>query len=316
MLRACRCLKPKGGRDRRSRASLRGCALLGIVLSGSLTQGLGAQVLPRAPTFLPTAPADSFVVPLVGAGFRFVATVQRHALAPSAFAAQGAYATTVRVDTVYRAPPSVGDLRGTYLTILVQDTSALPRTRPAVFLAAGVAFGDEIVLRSHGQVLLDSLPQAAPIAVVLATAEALLRVGTVKRHASTADALFLGTVLGIADSTAGAASFARHGEHDPLWRQAQVRVDATYGATKLAGRSPVQVLFPGSRDLAYEFSPRLQAGEQFVFIAWWATRLLRDSLASIALPRTYFVVRPLDVLPARDSAIVRLAFPPYERDGR
>lgn len=322
MLRACRSSSRKGGHNRRRNACTRRALLLAVVwssLTAAPAHSLGAQptppapgprVIPRARLLRADFPADSFVASLAGAGFRFAGTVLRHGRTPAEFAQHGPFATLVRVDTVFRAPPSVGDLRRQRLTILVPDTVALPATRPAVFLAAGVSFGDDIVLRSQGHVPLDTIVRAAVLGEIIARADTLLRIATVRGRASGADAVFVGTVLGIADSAASASTLARRGEHDPRWRQAEVRVDSYYGPSALPTGTTVRVLFPGSSDMAYRFSPRLQAGGQSLFFASNAYRLLRDTLATSALPRTFFVVRPLDVVPASDSILVRPAIPP------
>lgn len=271
-----------------------------------------AQAIAPARMLLPTYPADSFVTPLIGAGFRFAATIERHALTSGALATRAPFAATVRVDTVFRAPRSVGELRGRTLTMLVLDTTALPRRTLVVFLAAGVSFGRGIVLHAKGQMLLESSVEKAAIGDSIAKGDSVLRVLAVRRNRDSADVVFVGTVLSVADSAIEGSQYSSEGEHDPLWREAQVRVEASYGLVTMSvpPGSQVRLLFPGSADMAYTHSPRLQTGSQSVFLARRASRLLRDPLAAISSNRTYFVVRPLDVLPAGDSTIVRPIVPP------
>ena len=310
MLRACRSLKRKDGRDRVRRIPMNRVVLaLLIWTSIAPATSLSAQTIPPVRILLPTLPADSFVTPLIGAGFRFVATVRRHKAVTAAYGYTSAYETTVVVDSVFRAPAAVGNLKGRSLTILSSDTSVRP-SKPAVFIASGVSFGEGIVLRAHAHVPLDSAAQATAVGGVIARGDTLLRITSVQRHAVTSDVRFLGTVQTISDSTSIAPDMVRRGEHDPRWREAQVRVDKPYGGAGITQGSIVRVLFPGSRDAAYLYSPRLSASAQSVFIAQKANKLLRDTSNTSLTSGWYFVVRPLDVLPGRDSTILLLPIVP------
>jgi len=305
MLRACRSLRRKGGRGRVSRISLiRAVVALLIGKSIAHVAPLVAQTIPPVRILLPTLPADSFVTPLIGAGFRFVATVRTHRAVTAAHGYTSAYETNVVVDTVFRAPSAVGDLRGKTLTILSSDTSVL-RSKPAVFIASGVEFGETIVLRAQAHVPLDSVRQGAIVGGLISRGDSLLRIYSIRRHGATGDVRFLGTVQTINDSTSIAPHVVRRGEHDPRWREAQVRVDKPYGPGVTSG-SIVRVLFPGSRDAAYLYSPRLEASARSIFIAQNANKLLRDTSNTSLTKAMYFVVRPQDVLPGRDSTIMLL----------
>jgi hypothetical protein len=286
--------------------------VLRIALACSLVIAMraAAQTAPVARVLTLSTPADSFVPILAGAGFRFIATVRSHARAPTELAYRAPFATRVRVDSIFRVPAAVGPLRGQLLTLLVPDTIAIPRGRLVVFIAAGVRFDAQIVLRAQGQAPIDSLAQAGQIAALIARGDSLLRVATVSRHAVTGDMRFLGTVLSTSNASAAESAFVRRGEHDPLWREAQVRLDAVYGRRPVTPTT-VRVLFPGSRDAAFRYSPRLETGNQYVFIAKDAKQLLRDSTNSSLTKGMYFVVKPLDVLPVRDTMIVNHpAIPP------
>lgn len=311
MLRACRFLRQKAGPARTELVIRRivACIATCCLLSGIAAYRLHAQTAPPSVLLQPASPADSFVAPLIGAGFRFAARITRHQPTTGALSSQGPFATRVEVDTVFRAPPSIGELRGRSLTIVLQDTTALPRDRPAVIIAAGITFGTEIVLRTQAHVPLASLAQAPDVAAIIKRADSLIYVAAVRRFAAEADAVFLGTVLAIANSFPNSALFARRGEHDPAWREADVRVDSPYGSGALRRGTRVRVLFPGSRDMAYRFSPRLELGTQSLILARKAQRLLSDTL-TVPVPRTtYFVVRAFDVRPAQDSNLVRLPPP-------
>jgi hypothetical protein len=312
MRHGCRSSKRKAGRGLRDAVMILrswpgyfASALL-IVLPGSAASQLVAPPAVVPPSYAP----DSLVAAVRGSGFRFVASVAGHSPASARYAGRAPFITRLRLDSALQVPPSVARLAGRSLTILARDTLLLPVGRRFVFVAAGISLGSGLLLHAKAVVPIDSMSQAGAVAMMIARADTLARHRTIGEHVRRSDATLLGTVLEVTDSSAATAQYAIGGEHQPMWGQARVRVNAMYLPPPRRGETEVYVLFPRSRDVAYRYAPRLRAGDQRVIVARSVQRLLSDAAAAGVSAPIYFVIAPLDVLPASDSMIVRLALTP------
>jgi hypothetical protein len=97
-------------------------------------------------------------------------------------------------------------------------------------------------------------------------------------------------------------------EHDPEWQVASVRVVSPLRGAK---EGMVLIIFPASRDIMWFNTPKLQRGQEAVFIAHKPLKeeepLLRATgvLDFIRRQPAELVTHPYDVLPATEEGRVR-----------
>jgi hypothetical protein len=81
-----------------------------------------------------------------------------------------------------------------------------------------------------------------------------------------AEMVVVGKVVGMRAAAAG-PSTGPVTEHDPQWMEAVVEVERRLkGPATAAASSQVVVRFPGSRDVAWRYAPRLEIGQEGLFL--------------------------------------------------
>ncbi|HUL73189.1 MAG TPA: hypothetical protein VLT86_08805 [Vicinamibacterales bacterium] len=177
----------------------------------------------------------------------------------------------VRVDAIVRAPAFLADLAGR--VVEVEDCDVRSRSgERARFYATPVMFGDVMVVRAERQTAVPASRRARPKAPGASIAR-------LRRRLAAADVVVSGQVTTIRRST----PVGRIGEHEPVWRDALIRVAAVH-----KGRGVGRVLcvrFPAGTDVAWARAPKLRLRQRGVF-------LLKRTGA------TFTALDPADVQPA------------------
>jgi len=191
----------------------------------------------------------------------------------------------VHVDEILRASDALASLAGHAITVQATEPRAPRRGEQAIFYATGWLFGDGIAVRSlaHGDVRDRAESTGDPVRAKAAR--------DLDAHLRDADLVLTGRVVSVR-SPAG-RSTAQKGpisEHAPAWREAVIDVhDVRKGAGAL---KQVVVTFPSSTDVRWADVPKLQPGQEGLF-------LLHAVDTSGAAGRRYAVLhredfRPLD----------------------
>jgi hypothetical protein len=152
--------------------------------------------------------------------------------------------------------------------------------------------GEDIGVREKGSVSKDDLLFATKeIRLMIRQARARQNDTVLKRVLSNSRLVVAGVVISI---TVPDGVKAIGSEHDPEWRQAQVRVDETMkGATD---NKSVKVLFPSSNDVMYFGSPKLHPGDEGIFIIQQA-----DSLTFRTMHNSNVVIGPLGFIRGKEN---------------
>jgi len=211
----------------------------------------------------------------------------------------------VRVDEVVQAPPALAKSVGQEVTVQLGSRERVKDGEQATFYTNGWLFGESVAVKSIGHRPLAAVPAAlaGPVATAaqestsrdlharLSDAELVVtgRVASVRMPETSADAISFGI-----DAHPGGAE--RYSEHDPLWREAVVDVDSV---EKGSGKPrSVVVRFPASDDVRWRNVPKLEPGQEGVFILQQPTGAAAvPSFAAGAGERVYTVTHPLDVRP-------------------
>jgi hypothetical protein len=207
----------------------------------------------------------------------------------------------VRVDTVLRAPPVLGALKGKRITIQLTCGRPMKAGAEALFYATSWLYGDGIAVV---EVARKSVPEDAK-AMLAAVAQAELRIedGKLSERLQLAELVITGMVVEThpVENVAGGP----RSEHDPLWWRAEIAIDHIEKGTLAEARH--SAYFPSSLDVYWLDVPKLQRGQRGTFI------LQRHAEGKKALmaPPGPALVHPLDFqLPAqveRVRALLKLA---------
>jgi len=173
-------------------------------------------------------------------------------------AGSGASAGTavVHVDEVVDGPAEAAELAGQEVRVRLGKGSAARAGAQRLFFANRSAVGATIELSA----VEETAPgDTAELRKTLAAARASERAARLASALSASPLVIAGTV----DSVAPERVREPAGEHDPLWREATVHVDAV---GKGEAGSEVVVYFAGSVDAAWAGAPRLSVGQKAVFV--------------------------------------------------
>jgi len=199
-------------------------------------------------------------------------------------AAASAGTAVVHVDEVIDGPEGAAELAGQEVTMHLHKGSAARAGAQRVFFANRAAVGATLELAA--------VDEAAPgdTALLKKTVAAARASEQAARLAAAVAASPL-VIAGTVDSVAPERAREPAGEHDPLWREATVHVEAL---GKGDAGSEVVLYFPGSVDAAWAGAPRLTVGQKGVFILRSGAALARHAIKGPVL------LRPEDLQP-RDS---------------
>lgn len=218
------------------------------------------------------------------AEFVFRATVEKSGASTMPEVPASDRTIVASVIEVFRAPEALRLLAGRSITVLARDAAPLQAGQDVLFLARGWLYGQSLAVieigREVGTVDFKDLPpqvaadaQAARDAVLAAR----LRDATLVVAARIVETRELEAVDPLTVS-----------EHTPHWTEAVLEVTSVEKGT--APGPTVTVVYPESRDVMWYQAPKLQRGQQGVF-------LLRRGIAEGLAREVLTALDPLDVQP-------------------
>jgi hypothetical protein len=199
------------------------------------------------------------------ASFVFTGTVQALKRATVPNIPLNKRTAVVRVDEVVRGSGALAHLAGRDITVQLGDRETVRPGQAATFYAEGWLFGENVAVRSLGHA---DVTQGAAAAVaraadpVQAKAERDLR-----EHVADADLIVRGRVASVAlpaRRASGAGATAPISEHAALWREAVIDIDHVAKGKRSSKR--VTVRFPSSTDVRWAKAPKLQPGQEALFL--------------------------------------------------
>lgn len=215
----------------------------------------------------------------------------------------------VKVTRMFAGSEIAGDQTGLMVTVILRAGGKLKVGSDALFFGNPRFVGKSLTMVDEGELASSNLRSGAAELEVGLQAR---RDEPVRQRLATASKVFRGKVEDVRplpNDTSQKDRFDLPTEHDPEWQVATVRVtDPLRGAES---NSLVMVIFPGSRDITWFNSPKLQPGQEAIFITQKPTReelpLMRATgvLAFIEKQPAELVTHPFDVLPASDLQRVR-----------
>jgi len=213
------------------------------------------------------------------ARFVFYGTVQKSGAATMPTITDTSRTAVVRVDQVTRGPEVCQDFLGKSVTVQAETTQTFKRLQKGIFYTNVSQVGDGLAVQ-----LLTFEPQSAvamaAITATAATPTAALKEHQLRQRVDSADVVVSGRVTQVhlvsedADTAASGPALAGAvpgapprepiSEHAPLWRDAVVAVEAVHKGTN-PGKTVV-IRYPASTDVRWFRAPKLQPGQEGVFI--------------------------------------------------
>jgi hypothetical protein len=204
----------------------------------------------------------------------------------------------VRVDHVLQAPPAFTDLEGQSITMqLAPDLDPPQVGESAAFFTHGLAFGQQIAVREVGHVPVEAVEPEVTAAMAAGEPQsfsALQREVDAERlreHASEADAVVVGRVVGLEDAVRPVIS-----EHDPDWWRATIEVDHVESGD--VERGPIAVLYANSLDVQWRRAPKPKASQEGL----WLLHATEGELSEAA---PFRIIHPEDFQPAQQLETIR-----------
>jgi len=160
-----------------------------------------------------------------------------------------------RIEAVFRAGPSLGNLVGRSVTIELSPNHAAHSGQEVIFFANGLVYGSQIVLREVGHRHADPESEREIHAALEETPARHL-----KSRLEAADIVIVGTVEHVERSAIREPiSF-----HAPNWMVAELHVaNALKGGRK---DERLKILFPSARDVLWARVPRFHEHEKGIFL--------------------------------------------------
>lgn len=231
----------------------------------------------------------------------FVGTVTRvggTSLAAIPVEAHNERTVVVRVEEVLHAPEAFQQLAGAEVTIqLAPDGDLMEVGTAAAFFTKGMVYGDGLgvveVARLPVSAVLRHISMAATSADELpfSAVQRTIHDQDIAAHAAEADAVVVGTVVGLEDL--GLTDFS---EHAPHWWRAAVDISIVeHGEVK---PGPSTFLYPSSTDIRWRQVPNPQAGQE----ALW---LLHETEGELAAFAPFRLLHHVDTQPVQKLAVIQ-----------
>lgn len=205
----------------------------------------------------------------------------------------------VQVDTVLHAPEAFQKLAGSEVTVQLSADLEPPAVgEAAAFFTNGMVYGDSLAVTEVGRLPADDVQEN--IDMVARTADAMpfspierdLADEDMVAHAAEADAVVVGTVVGLEQMTTDQPS-----EHHPDWWRA--RIDVTTVEQGHVEPGPLDVLYPNSLDFRWYKAPKPKASQEGMWILHATEGELRAwAPFQILHPDDHQPVQKLDTLQA------------------
>lgn len=164
----------------------------------------------------------------------------------------------VKVDEVLKAPPVKANYTGREITVRLADSTALQPGGQFVFFTTSWMFGGGIAVREVGR-------QADSAALRKEIAEAIAKAPDVflQRRLAGANLILSGRVSAVRAAPAKVRG-GPLGEHDPDWWEAEIQVQSVEKGQYT--QTIIVILFPNSRDIFWERSPKFSAAQEGIWI--------------------------------------------------
>ncbi|MFL5759970.1 MAG: hypothetical protein ACJ789_09535 [Thermomicrobiales bacterium] len=247
------------------------------------------------------------------ARFIFRGTVQRLRATTMADVPATDRTVVVRVDEVVQAPPALAQTAGQEITVQLGSRERVKQGLQATFYTNGWLFGESLAVRSIGHRPLPAIPASLAGPTATPAQESVSR--DLQARLSGAEMVVTGRVASVRipeTPTAGLAfgvegqprGAERYSEHDPLWREAVVNVDSI---EKGRGKpKSVVVRFPASDDVRWRNVPKLEPGQEGVFILHQPAGVAAGAAAvREAGGPVYAVSHSLDVRPSEQLGQIK-----------
>ncbi len=191
--------------------------------------------------------------------FVFTGLVERAGASALSILPAGPESAVVRVERVHHGTQALQDQTGQAVTVLLTESLDTARGERCVFFTDPVLFGEAVGVRELARIEAPEDLDALHDLVVRVRREA--RLNDLRRHITSADVVIHGRVVSVRRASDRAEPPAS--EHDPLWWIARIRVRR---ALKGRQRGEILVRFPSSRDIAWHRVPKLERGQEGIFI--------------------------------------------------
>jgi hypothetical protein len=165
----------------------------------------------------------------------------------------------VRVNKIRQSPPSLSHYGGQDITVKLAKGESVKVAQQATFFTNEWLFGKSVAVESLGHTPIKKEPMA--LAGETADPVRTLANRNIKKHFDDADLVLTGKVTSVhlPESEAAASASLRTREHDPMWRDAMVRVEDVHKGNHES--KDIVVRFPASNDIAWRNSPKLHVGQ-------------------------------------------------------
>ena len=213
----------------------------------------------------------------------------------------------VVVDEVIQKPPAVSLAKGALVTLDAIDAAVLSAGSSFVFYTEGWIYGSGVAVREIGHEAAPVQMQLAePMRAQLEQSRKEVSDSELRSRLDAADLVVIGQVTAVHpwNPPSLVANRPRISEHAANWQEAVIRVE-----TALKGAPAdheVVVRFPGSWDIAWASTPKLQPGQSGTFI------LQKDKITGVPMAAlagksvaAHTALRPGDVLPINEAQRVR-----------
>ncbi|GHF83579.1 hypothetical protein GCM10018790_71540 [Kitasatospora xanthocidica] len=180
----------------------------------------------------------------------------------------------VKVDEVLHAPAAFRQLAGSEVTVqLAPDADLLSVGDSAAFFTQGLVYGEGLGVTEIGRLPAGAVQRHVALAATTAdelpfsSVQRTIRNQDIAAHAASADAVVLGSVVGLED-----LGLPAYSEHAPHWWRATIEVSHVETGPVEPGR--IAVLYPSSEDIRWRQVPKPQAGQ----LGLWLLHATRGEL--------------------------------------
>lgn len=239
----------------------------------------------------PREPRSPVVNVTQEARFVFTGSVERRGASSLFFVPPGGATAVVRVERIHHSTPSLRNQEGQQVTVVFAEGSDSAQGK-RIFFTNPILYGETMAVKEvrSNEAARDLDERHEGIIQMINKAET----ERLRAHIASAAAVVQGRVVRV--KRAYEPDPAKMSEHDPDWHIAIIKIEQSL---KGKHKDEIAVRFPKSRDIKWYRVPKLEEGQEGVFI------LHLDGLefggALLAL------IHPDDLLPGGPEAIRRIA---------
>lgn len=175
----------------------------------------------------------------------------------------GASTAVVHVGEMLAGSENAGDFTGQDITITLRQPQSVKQADELIFFSIVVAYGTSIAVQEVGHVNAKEFTSSLREQVVQSVQQRPER--ELQKRLARADLVVTGKVVSY-KPVAEREGRAPSSEHEPQWWQAEIAVESTEKGTP-AGAS-VAAYIPHSDDIRWFHAPKIEAGQQGVFLLY------------------------------------------------